>query len=134
MRFRDENGLSYGMNLKLGGNLYDCSNWNCTCRIWNRTDYEGKLTNGEGASAPFPFFSRLKHLPLWKDNIFRKGIITMLEMVVFALVLVLAQFVGGFIMMKYVMKAYMNKEFIKSYTKMGMEVAQEIAKEMEEDF
>ena len=54
----------------------------------------------------------------------------MLEMVIFALVLVTAQFVGGFIMIKYMMKKYMNKEFIKSYTKMGMEVAQELTLEM----
>lgn len=58
----------------------------------------------------------------------------MLEMVVFALVLVAAQFIGGFIMFKYVMKKYMNKEFIKAYTKMGLEVAQELTAEMEDKF
>lgn len=89
----------------------------------------------EGALRRLFYFSRVENMSLYGEKtIFRKGLITMLEMVVFALVLVLAQFVGGFIMMKYVMKAYMNKEFIKSYTKMGMEVVQEIAKEMEEDF
>lgn len=58
----------------------------------------------------------------------------MLEMVVFALVLVTAQFVGGIIMTKYMMKKYMNKEFIKSYTKMGLEVAEELISEMEDKF
>lgn len=58
----------------------------------------------------------------------------MLEMVVFALVLVTAQFVGGIIMMKYVMKKYMNKEFLKSYTKMGLEVAEELTREMGDKF
>ncbi len=56
----------------------------------------------------------------------------MLEMIVFAVTLVIAQFVGSLIMFKYVMNRYMNKAFLKEYAKMGMEAAQEIAEEMED--
>lgn len=56
----------------------------------------------------------------------------MLEMIVFAVTLVIAQAVGGYIMVKIMMKQFMTKEFIKNYSKMGLEVAQEIQSEMED--
>ena len=62
----------------------------------------------------------------------RKRVITMLEMIVFAVTLVIAQAVGGYIMVKIMMKQFMTKEFIKNYSKMGLEVAQEIQSEMED--
>ena len=65
---------------------------------------------------------------------FRKGIIDMLEMIVFALTLVIAQAVGGYIMVKIMMKQFMTKEFIKNYSKLGIEVAKEIQEEMEDMF
>lgn len=58
----------------------------------------------------------------------------MLEVIVFAVTLVVAQFVSTLIMLKYVMKKFMNKQFIKEYTKMGIDVAQELTEEMEDDF
>lgn len=58
----------------------------------------------------------------------------MLEMIVFAVTLVIAQAVGGYIMVKIMMKQFMTKEFIKNYSKMGLEVAQEIQSEMEDIF
>ena len=75
---------------------------------------------------------RQKHPPLWGKITFRKGIIKMLELIVFAVVLVIAQVVGSLIVMNVMMKKFMTKEFIKKYTKMGFEVGQEIAEEMEE--
>lgn len=65
-------------------------------------------------------------------NLIRKRVITMLEMIVFAVTLVIAQAVGGYIMVKIMMKQFMTKEFIKNYSKMGLEVAQEIQSEMED--
>lgn len=58
----------------------------------------------------------------------------MLNMIVFALTLVIAQCVGGYILMKIVMKQFMSKKFIKDYSKQIMEVTSEIAEEMENYF
>jgi hypothetical protein len=79
-------------------------------------------------------FARDENGPYYGEKtIFREGIITMLEMVVFAVTLVVAQLVGGYIMMQIVVKQFMNKEFIKKYTKMGMEVGKELVEEMEDE-
>ena len=67
-------------------------------------------------------------------NYISKEEITMLEMIIFAVVLVIAQTAAGLIMMSVVMKKYMSKEFIKKYSKMAMEVAEEIQDEMEDEF
>lgn len=56
----------------------------------------------------------------------------MLEMIVFAVTLVVAQLVGGYIMYKFMMKQLMNKEYIKKTSKMMAEVAMEIQEEMED--
>lgn len=58
----------------------------------------------------------------------------MMEMIVFALVFVVAQSCVAIIVTNYMMKKYLNKEFVKNYTKMGMEVASELVKEMESDY
>ena len=58
----------------------------------------------------------------------------MLEMVVFAVTLVVAQCVGGYIMYKIMMHQLMNKEYLKKMSKMTYEVAMEIQEEMEDDF
>lgn len=51
----------------------------------------------------------------------------MLEVIVFAVTLVAAQIVGGFITMKLVM----NKRFLKKYTKAVYEMSMELVNEME---
>ena len=83
---------------------------------------------------PLLFFVT-KTIPIMETRLhFRKGIIDMLEMIVFALTLVIAQAVGGYIMVKIMMKQFMTKEFIKNYSKIGIEVAKEIQEEMEDMF
>ena len=80
-------------------------------------------------------FSRDKNSPYYGNKItFSKGDFTMLEMIIFAVVLVIAQCVGGYIMMKFMVKQFMTKEFIKNYSKIGIEVAKEIQEEMEDMF
>lgn len=81
------------------------------------------------------FIFRGRNIALYEDKTtFLKGDFTMLEMVVFALVLVISQFVGGYIMMKVIMHQFMNKDFIKKYAKMGIEASMEIQEEMEDEF
>ena len=58
----------------------------------------------------------------------------MLEMIVFAVTLVVAQCVGGYIMQKIMMKQLMNKEYLKKMSKMTYEVAMELQEEMEGEF
>lgn len=58
----------------------------------------------------------------------------MLEMIVFAITLVVAQLVGGYIMYKIMMKQLMNKEYLKKMSKMTYEVAMELQEEMEDNF
>ena len=58
----------------------------------------------------------------------------MLEMIIFAVVLVIAQMIGGYVMMQIMMKQYMNKEFIMKYSKIAMEAAKELTEEMEDIF
>lgn len=58
----------------------------------------------------------------------------MLNMIVFAVTLVVCQVVGGLIMYKIMMKQFMNKEYIKKTSKLMMEVALEIQEEMEDIF
>lgn len=53
----------------------------------------------------------------------------LLELVVFAAVLVILQTLAGVVLMKLLM----TKKFIKKYTKMATEVSQEIINEMEFD-
>ena len=57
----------------------------------------------------------------------------LIEMIVFAVTLVVAQFIGGLIMTKFMMKHFMNKEAIKKYSKMSIEVANELAVKMWEE-
>ena len=86
-----------------------------------------------GASTHFLF--RVRNILLYEEKLhLSKERLTMLEMIVFALVLVTAQVLGGLIMTQIMMKKFMNKEFIKKYTKMGMEAGKELVEEMEDDF
>lgn len=57
----------------------------------------------------------------------------MLELLVFAIVLAVAQGAVGFVMMKITMKRMFNKEFIKKYSKMMVEMTNEIQEEMFKD-
>lgn len=50
----------------------------------------------------------------------------MLEMIVFAVTLVVAQCVAGFVMLRLTM----NKKFIKKYVKMATETSMELAEEL----
>ena len=58
----------------------------------------------------------------------------MLDIIVFAvvlaLVIVVAQFVGALLMMKF----FMSEKFIKKYSKMTMNVTKELMEEMEDYF
>lgn len=58
----------------------------------------------------------------------------MLDIIVFAvvlaLVIVVAQFVGALLMMKF----FMSEKFIKKYSKMSMSVTKELMEEMEDYF
>jgi uncharacterized protein YneF (UPF0154 family) len=56
----------------------------------------------------------------------------MLEIIVFAVTLVVAQCVGGYIMYKIMIKQLMNKEYLKKMSKMTYEVAMELQTEMED--
>ena len=80
----------------------------------------------------FSFSIRMKNTFLYEEKLNLEGMIIMLEMIVFAVTLVIAQTVSGFIMTHVMMKKFMSKDFIKKYTKMGVEVAEEIAEEMED--
>ena len=58
----------------------------------------------------------------------------MLEIIVFAVTLVVSQIVGGYIMYKIMMHQIMNKNYLKKMTKMTYEVAMELQEEMEDAF
>lgn len=58
----------------------------------------------------------------------------MLNIIVFAVTLVAAQLVGGYIMYEIMMHKLMNKEYIKKMSKMAYEAAMELTEEMEEKF
>lgn len=124
--------------MNIGRNLYGRTyDWS-----WSSTYYHGnskheKVTERDSPCGLFLLSGRNTPLatetcPFMSKITFRKGIIKMLEMIVFAVVLVIAQVVGGLIVANVMMKKFMNKEFIKKYTKMGVEIGQEIAEEMED--
>ena len=54
----------------------------------------------------------------------------MLEMVVFAVTLVVSNVIAAFVTTEIAMKRYMNKEAIKRYAKMAVEVQEELEDEM----
>lgn len=54
----------------------------------------------------------------------------MLEMVVFAVTLVVSNVIAAFVTTEIVMKRYMNKDAIKRYAKMAVEVQEELEDEM----
>lgn len=54
----------------------------------------------------------------------------MLEMVVFAVTLVVSNVIAAFVTTEIAMKRYMNKEAIKRYAKMAIEVQEELEDEM----
>ena len=58
----------------------------------------------------------------------------MLDLVIFAVTLVVAQCVAGFIMYKIMMKMATNKEYLKKMSKTMLEVSKELVEEMEDDF
>lgn len=54
----------------------------------------------------------------------------MLEMVVFAVTLVISNVIAAFVTTEIAMKRYMNKDTIKRYAKMAVEVQEELEDEM----
>ena len=58
----------------------------------------------------------------------------MLEIIVFAVTLVFAQLVGGFIMYEIMMARVMSPKYLKKMSKKVLEVSMELAKEMEDEF
>lgn len=58
----------------------------------------------------------------------------MLEMIVFAVTLVVAQLVGGYIMYEILMARLMSPKYLKKMSKKVLDVSMELAKEMEEEF
>lgn len=64
-----------------------------------------------------------------KTNKFRKGIIKMMEMIVFAITLVVAQTLAGLLVVGIAMKFFMSKKSIKKYYHMIMNLSEEIAEE-----
>lgn len=58
----------------------------------------------------------------------------MMEIIVFALVLVFAQLIGSCIVGALAMKYFMSKAYIKKCTKMMQEVTQEVLEEMGDTF
>lgn len=54
----------------------------------------------------------------------------MLEMVVFAVTLVVSNVIAAFVTTEIAMKRYMNKDAIKRYAKMAVEVQEELEDEM----
>jgi hypothetical protein len=55
-------------------------------------------------------------------------------MIVFAITLVAAQLVGGFIMYELMMARFMNVKYLKKMTKKFIDVSNELVEEMEENF
>lgn len=58
----------------------------------------------------------------------------MLEVIVFAITLVVAQLVGGFIMYEIMMARFMNVKYLKKISKKFIDVSNELVEEMEENF
>lgn len=58
----------------------------------------------------------------------------MMELIVFALVLVFAQLIGGCIVSALAVKYFMSKRYIKKCTKLMQEVTQEVLNEMGDEF
>lgn len=56
--------------------------------------------------------------------------LTLNELIVFAVVLVILQMVAGLAMSVIAMKVFMSKKIIKKYSRMAMEVAEELTEEM----
>lgn len=57
----------------------------------------------------------------------------MLEVIVFAITLVVAQLVGGFIMYEIMMARFMNVKYLKKMSKKIIDVSNELVEEMEEN-
>lgn len=58
----------------------------------------------------------------------------MLEMIVFAITLVVAQLVGGFVMYEIMMARFMNPKYLKKMSKKIIKVSNELVEEMEDEF
>ena len=58
----------------------------------------------------------------------------MLEIIVFAVTLVVAQLVGGFIMYEIMMARFMSPNYLKKMSKKILVVSNELVKEMEDEF
>lgn len=58
----------------------------------------------------------------------------MLEVIVFAVTLVVAQLIGGYIVYEIMMARIMSPKYLKKMSKKVLDVSMELAKEMEEDF
>lgn len=57
----------------------------------------------------------------------------MLEIIVFAVTLVVAQLIGGYIMYEIMMARIMSPKYLKKMSKKVFDVSMELAKEMEEE-
>ena len=57
--------------------------------------------------------------------------ITLNELIVFAIVLVALQMISGLVMTVIAMKAFTSKKFIKKYSRMAAEVTMEMLDEMD---
>lgn len=58
----------------------------------------------------------------------------MLEIIVFAVTLVVAQIIGGVIMYEIMMARFMSPKYLKKMSKKILEVSTDLAKEMEDEF
>lgn len=58
----------------------------------------------------------------------------MLEMIVFAITLVVAELVGACIMYEIMMARFMNVKYLKKMSKKFIDVMNELSEEMEEEF
>lgn len=57
--------------------------------------------------------------------------LTLNELIVFAIVLVALQMISGLVMTVIAMKVFMSKKFIKKYSRMAAEVTAELIDEMD---
>ena len=82
----------------------------------------------------FSYF-RAKNMALYENEIkIRKGIFTMLDIIVFSVTLVFEQLIGGFIMYEIMMARVMSPKYLKKMSKRIMEASMELVEEMEDKF
>ena len=75
------------------------------------------------------FFIRDCNMSYYGEETKSKEELTMLELMVFAVVLAVTLVMSNYIMYVIMMKKFMNKETLKHYTKMSLEIAKELEDE-----